>query len=207
MANVHVDFWKGEFGDSYVGRNNSEELLESNKIFFTQIFEHAPGIQTYLEIGANIGMNVQAINAIHPDLVGTAIEPNQAAHSQLSQVTGSPREAINTSIQEFETSQRWDLVFTKGVLIHVTPDDLVGIYKKMASLASRYVVIAEYYNPSPVSLNYRGHADRLFKRDFAGEFLSANPEFTLRQYRFVYKGDPVAPQDDITWFLMERLKD
>jgi len=207
VTNAHVEFWKGEFGDSYVGRNNSEELLESNKIFFAQIFEHALGVQTYLEVGANIGMNVQAIGAIRPDLVGTAIEPNHAAHSQLAQVTRTPREAINASIQEFETSQRWDLVFTKGVLIHVTPDDLVGIYKKMASLASRYVVIAEYYNPSPVSLNYRGHADRLFKRDFAGEFLSTNPEFKLREYRFVYKGDPIAPQDDITWFLMERFED
>ena len=128
MTNAHVEFWKGEFGDSYVGRNNSEELLESNKIFFAQIFEHAHGVQTYLEVGANIGMNVQAIGAIRPDLVGTAIEPNHAAHSQLAQVTRTPREAIHASIQEFETSQRWDLVFTKGVLIHVTPDDLIGIY-------------------------------------------------------------------------------
>ena len=207
MSNAHVEFWKGEFGDSYVGRNNSDELLESNKIFFAQILEHVPGVQTYLEIGANIGMNVQAISAIRPDLIGTAIEPNQTAHAQLSQLTRSPKEAINASIQEFETSQRWDLVFTKGVLIHVTPDDLVGVYKKMASLASRYVVIAECYNPSPVSLSYRGHAERLFKRDFAGEFLSVNHEFKLRQYRFVYRGDPIAPQDDVTWFLLERLKD
>jgi pseudaminic acid biosynthesis-associated methylase len=207
VINAHVEFWKGEFGDSYIRRNNSQALLESNKIFFEQIFEHTLDIHTYLEIGANIGMNVRAINAIRPDLVGTAIEPNHTAHSQLSEVTRTPREAINASIQEFETSQRWDLVFTKGVLIHVTPDDLVGVYKKMASLASRYVVIAEYYNPSPVSLNYRGHADRLFKRDFAGEFLSTNPEFKLREYRFVYKGDPIAPQDDITWFLMERFED
>ncbi|MFM6157881.1 MAG: pseudaminic acid biosynthesis-associated methylase, partial [Sphaerospermopsis kisseleviana] len=67
-----------------------------------------------------------------------------------------------------------------------------------------YLLIAEYYNPSPVAIPYRGHADRLFKRDFAGEVLDQHPELRLVDYGFVYRRDPNFPQDDITWFLIEK---
>ena len=66
------------------------------------------------------------------------------------------------------------------------------------------MLIAEYYNPTPVEVTYRGHSRRLFKRDFAGELLSAYDDLQLVDYGFSYHGDPVMPQDDITWFLLEK---
>lgn len=64
-------------------------------------------------------------------------------------------------------------------------------------------MVCEYYNPTPISINYRGHTDRLFKRDFCGEILDRYPSLQLIDYGFVYHRDPGFPQDDITWFLME----
>jgi spore coat polysaccharide biosynthesis protein SpsF len=40
-------------------------------------------------------------------------------------------------------------------------------------------MVAEYYNPVPVAMPYRGHNDRLFKRDFAGEIMERHPEIKL----------------------------
>jgi len=51
---------------------------------------------------------------------------------------------------------------------------------------------------------YRGHSDRLFKRDFAGEMLEAYPGLALVDYGFAYRRDPVFPQDDISWFLLRK---
>ena len=73
----------------------------------------------------------------------------------------------------------------------------------MQRASSRFVVMAEYYNPTPVTVPYRNHTDRMFKRDFAGEFLDAYPDFTLLDYGFRYHRGTF-PADDITWFLMER---
>jgi pseudaminic acid biosynthesis-associated methylase len=89
-------------------------------------------------------------------------------------------------------------------MIHINPDMLPKLYSTLAKASQRYVLIAEYYNPSPVTIQYRGHNDRLFKRDFAGEFLAAHPEFELVDYGFVWRRDPVFPLDDITWFLLKR---
>ncbi len=105
-----------------------------------------------------------------------------------------------------EIEQKVDLALIKGVLIHINPDALQTVYQKLAQAATRYVLIAEYYNPSPVTINYRGHEDRLFKRDFAGEFMDYQRDFQLVDYGFVWHKDPNFPQDDTTWFLMERAK-
>jgi hypothetical protein len=64
-------------------------------------------------------------------------------------------------------------------------------------------MVSEYYNPTPVTVNYRGNEDRLFKRDFAGELIDRYG-LKLVDYRFVYHRDSVYRQDDCTWFLLEK---
>ena len=92
----------------------------------------------------------------------------------------------------------------KGVLIHINPELLERAYRKLYDASHRYVLVCEYYNPSPVRMPYRGHDDRLFKRDFAGEMLDMFADLQLIDYGFQYHRDPTFPQDDITWFLMEK---
>ncbi len=74
----------------------------------------------------------------------------------------------------------------------------------MFASASRYILVAEYYNPQPTEIAYRGHSGRLFKRDFAGELMDRFPDLSLVDYGFVYRRDANFPQDDLTWFLMEK---
>jgi spore coat polysaccharide biosynthesis protein SpsF len=53
-------------------------------------------------------------------------------------------------------------------------------------------------------VKYRGHKNKLFKRDFAGEIIDNYP-FKLDSYGFVYHKDQIAPQDDINWFLLKKI--
>ncbi len=90
------------------------------------------------------------------------------------------------------------------MLIHINPEVLPQVYDKLVAATGRYLMVAEYYNPSPVAIPYRGQSDRLFKRDFAGEIMDRHPALQLVHYGFAYRRDPNFPQDDITWFLMEK---
>jgi len=157
-----------------------------------------------IEFGANIGMNLKALKLLHPGLDTHAIEINAEAAKQLADVVPPPQ-IYNTSILAFTPPQTWDFVLIKGVLIHINPDELPIVYDKLAAASGRYLMVAEYYNPAPVAIPYRGHTDRLFKRDFAGEIMERHPQFKLVDYGFVYRRDPNFPQDDVTWFLMEKL--
>ena len=38
------EFWAGEFGESYIGRNDSQDLLASNLTFFANALKHATKI-------------------------------------------------------------------------------------------------------------------------------------------------------------------
>lgn len=60
-----------------------------------------------------------------------------------------------------------DFVLIKGVLIHLDPNCLQEVYDKLYQTSKRYICMAEYYNPVPVEVSYRGHQEKLFKRDFA----------------------------------------
>jgi pseudaminic acid biosynthesis-associated methylase len=196
-------FWAGEFGNQYSQRNRSDGLLASNLDFFARALRSTRGIRSCIEFGANIGMNLKALKLLYPGIEAHAIEINREAALELGSVI--PNENVyNISILEFSAPQQWDLTLVRGVLIHINPDELKQVYDKLVASSNRYLMVAEYYNPSPVSIPYRGHADRLFKRDFAGEIMDRHPEMHLRDYGFVYRRDPNFPQDDITWFLLEK---
>lgn len=197
------EFWAGEFGIEYIQRNQGEALLASNLDFFAKALRMARGISTCIEFGANIGMNLKALKLLHPAQDQFGIEINVDAARELALVIPSDH-LYQTSILDFNPQQTWDLALIKGVLIHINPDELPKVYEKLVAATKKYLMVAEYYNPAPVAIPYRGHTDRLFKRDFAGEIMERYPQMQLVDYGFAYRRDPNFPQDDITWFLMEK---
>ena len=199
------NFWAESFGNEYIDRNQGPQLLASNLNFFTKALERAGKINSCLEFGANIGMNLKALKLLYPSIFLNGIEINKQAAKELGQVIGE-NNVINSSIFDFDINQKSDISLIKGVLIHINPDMLDVVYQKLYDASSSYILIAEYYNPTPVAIAYRGHQDKLFKRDFAGEFLKKFSDTILIDYGFSYRNDPAFPQDDITWFLIKKNK-
>jgi pseudaminic acid biosynthesis-associated methylase len=197
------EFWASSFGTEYIGRNDSNQLLASNLNFFTKALKQVGKISSCLEFGANIGMNLKALQLLYPGIHLKGIEINADAAKSLRDLVGD-KNVYEGSIFEYPVADKVDVSLIKGVLIHINPDMLNVVYENLYQASSRYILICEYYNPSPVAIPYRGHTDRLFKRDFAGEMLDKYADLTLIDYGFAYRRDPAFPQDDITWFLMEK---
>lgn len=198
-------FWAGEFGAEYIERNQGSKLIASNIAFFCKALRSANNPNNCIEFGANIGLNLIALKYLYPEQQQYAIEINPDAIEKLKQLL--PLEHIfHISILDYSPTQQFDLVFTKGVLIHINPDYLVQVYRTLYQATGRYLLMCEYYNPTPERIPYRGHDELLFKRDFCGEILSLYPDLTLIDYGFVYRHDPNHPQDDINWFLLEKRK-
>ena len=161
-------------------------------------------MHSLIEFGANIGMNLQAIQTVIPSIKDiSAIEINKKAASYLVD-NGIVGKVYNESILDFEPDYRRDMVLIKGVLIHINPDELRNVYAKLYETTERYLCVAEYYNPSPVMISYRGNENKLFKRDFAGEIMDIYEDLRLVDYGFAYHRDNNYPQDDITWFMMRK---
>lgn len=197
------EFWAGSFGTQYIGRNNHTELLASNLNFFSKALNQAGKISSCIEFGANIGMNLRALKHLYPNIELQGVEINQDAATELKSFIGQAS-VFEGSIFNYQVTKKFNLSLIKGVLIHINPEMLPTVYDKLYEASESYILVCEYYNPSPVSIQYRGHSDKLFKRDFAGEMLDRFEDLTLIDYGFSYHRDPAFPQDDINWFLMKK---
>jgi len=198
-------FWAGQFGEDYINRNEGAQQVSNNTSMFRDVLAHTRGVKSILECGANVGMNLLALRALIPDSQLSAIEINKTAADHLRQIPNI--DVHQTSILDFQPLQQFDMTFTKGVLIHINPAELPQVYDLLYHASRKYICVAEYYNPTPTEVTYRGHAGKLFKRDFAGELLDRFTDLRLVSYAFVYHRDPNFPRDDITWFLMEKRQD
>lgn len=195
-------FWQGEFGDDYTDRNWGGELQAASIALFVKILCHMEGISSAIEFGANRGINLISLKTLVSKISLQAVEINEKAANECEKIEGVS--VFKGSVFDYPVNKTFDLSFTRGVLIHMEPKKLVEVYKKLYDSSNRYIVVAEYYNPSPVEVEYRGNVDRLFKRDFAGELLDMYSDLKLIDYGFCYHREYSFPTDDITWFLMEK---
>ena len=196
-------FWQGKFGIDYIKRNISKKLKKNTDVFFKRIFNKNPNlkISNMIELGANVGNNLESFSKNFKKIEMTAVEINKKACEILSK-NNLKINVLNKNIASLNLKKKYDLVLVKGVLIHINPKQLVKVYSKIFNLSKKYILIAEYYNPTPIKIMYRGKKDKLFKRDFAGEMIK---KYRLRiiDYGFSYHLDKY-PQDDLTWFLLKK---
>jgi len=198
--------WSSDFGDKYFYRvqEKKKEAIPGNISIFSEILSKTYKVKTIIEYGANVGLNLIAINQLLPDIDLTAVEINQKAFNQLKN-NKFIKKAYNKSIIDFIPSEKFDLCFTKGVLIHINPSSLEKVYKLLYESSNKYILVAEYYNPFPVEVSYQDESRMLYKRDFAGELIDKYPDLGLVDYGFRYHRDKYFPRDDITWFLLQKM--
>lgn len=203
FATQQERFWRGSMGDDYVARNDHEGLVPANTALFARSLRRVEAPASVLELGANIGLNLIALERLYPSAQLHAVEINAKACTELRRFLPDDQ-VTEGSLLEYQAPEPFDLVLIKGVLIHIAPEALDDAYRVAVESAQRYLLLCEYYNPTPVEVPYRGERERLFKRDFCGEILDRHPSMRLRDYGFAYHRDPQFPQDDLTWFLLER---
>lgn len=198
------EFWAGNFGTEYIGRNESLDVLAGNINLFSKIISKTRGVRSVIEFGANIGLNLQAIQALLPQASLSAVEINEEAAKKLRAL--GLEDLYVDSILHFQPNIQYDFTLIKTVLIHINPEVLAQVYKALYESSSNYICLVEYYSPQPIMIHYRGHQNRLFKRDFCGEMMDKYPDLKLVDYGFAYHRDNNYEMDDLSWFLLEKAK-
>ncbi|MBE9231832.1 pseudaminic acid biosynthesis-associated methylase [Cuspidothrix issatschenkoi LEGE 03284] len=198
------NFWAESFGNEYVDRNANINLVAANLALFSQIFRQTQKIDSVIEFGSNIGLNLLAISQLLPKAQLSAVEINQKAVDQMAKIGGGKVNIYTQSVLDFRVDFQRNFVLIKGVLIHINPEYLNQVYDLLYQTSNKYICICEYYNPTPVEVSYRGHQGKLFKRDFAGEIMDKFNDLELIDYGFVYHRDYQFPQDDMNWFLVKK---
>lgn len=197
-------FWAQTYADEYIKRNRNFDHELGAEGWKSILDKASNNISTYLECGCNIGRNITQLGMAYPAFKPSIIEISEPAF-QFVTSQHTFENAFNGAIldSKFENNA-FDLVFSMGVLIHINPDQLLEHMKKMYEYSSRYILMGEYFNRTPTSIEYRGEKDKLFKRDF-GKLFIENFDVKLVDFGFLWGHIyDKAGFDDITWWLFEK---
>jgi len=183
-----IDEWSGSFGETYTDRNTHD--LESLDDFYQQTY----GITRrelnnsfignlsrelkILEVGCNVGNQIALLNDMGfknvygIDVNSYAIESSKKRLKNVSLQVGS---AQNIPFDD----GFFDMVFTSGVLIHVSPDDIKSVIKEICRCTKNYIWGFEYYSEKYTKVSYRGDDDLLWKTTFSKLYQTICPELLL----------------------------
>lgn len=201
-----IAHWHGQLGDDYADRNAFEEWkIEPGKKAFQRMLGDRV-VDSVLEVGSNIGLNLIYLTDLLKDGVDFfAVEPNRKAFSTLiAEKRISLKNAWNCNAFELPLANRAvDLVFTSGVLIHISPDDLGYATDEIVRVARKYVLCIEYFSHKPEQIIYRGRKGLLFKRDFGEFYINRYPGLKWIDYGFLWQRE-FKVFDNLNWWLFQK---
>jgi len=189
-------FWAGDFGKEYTDRNNTtpeetDEIYrntygvsrtELNNEFLRDVINKDSKI---LEVGCNIGIQLRLLQKMnYTTLWGIELQQYAAeiARRQTKEINIVKGSGFDIPFKD----NYFDLVFTSGVLIHISPQDIKKILNEMYRCTHTYIWGFEYYIPKGYQMvKYRGNENVLWKTDFAQLFLDNFPKLTLVKKKIV----------------------
>jgi pseudaminic acid biosynthesis-associated methylase len=202
-----LEFWKSSFGDAYTDRNAyADWKVDQGVQVFQRILEGLE-IQSVLEVGSNIGINLLAIHRLFQGRIRLyAVEPNQKAFARLTgNLAGKLAGAWNCDAFQIPLADAAvDLALTCGVLIHISPKRLAAGTAEIVRVSRKYVLCIEYFSHTPTEIPYRGMTSLLFKRDFGGFYLDHHPELRPVNYGFIWQRE-FKHYDNLNWWLFEKI--
>ena len=194
-SNLQKDFWRGNFGKKYVSRHTTIEEKDSpyekltgitTETVFNRFFKGIDRKSRILEIGCNTGLSLSALQKMgFTNLHG--LEINTYAYEIAKQKNPSMN-FINSSIEDFDAEEKFDLVFTSWVLIHINPSKLNSVIKKILDLSRKYIFCFEYYSNELEEITYHGHSNTMWKQNFPLLFKELCPTIkTIKEEKIPYK--------------------
>lgn len=142
-----------------------------------------------LEVGANVGTQLQILqemgflNLYGIEIQSYAVELSKAKTKNINLIQGS---AFDLPFKD----GFFEIVFTSGVLIHISPKDINNALDEIYRCSNQYILGCEYYAKDYVSIPYRGQKGLLWKADFARLYRKRFSDLVLVKDRFLqYLGE------------------
>ena len=188
--------WAGDFGREYTDRNTLsgaqlDSLYQTNygitrRQLNETLLSNIPRNARILEVGCNSGNQLLLLREMgFTNLWGAEVQSYalELAKARLPDAQLSQASALDLLYEDAD----FDLVFTSGVLIHISPADLERALDEIHRCAKTWIWGMEYYAPEVTQVNYRGHDALLWKMDYVKRYLDRFDDLELvREQRLPY---------------------
>jgi pseudaminic acid biosynthesis-associated methylase len=197
METNQTEFWNSEFGADYTERSILDpgqldeyymNLYGSTRTEMNREFLSDVPVESMLEVGCNVGNQLRKLqemgfqNLFGIELQSYAVERGKALTSGINIIRGS---AFDIPFKD----NYFDLVYTSGVLIHISPDDVFQAMDEMYRTSRKYIWGLEYYADEFEEITYRGNKSVLWKSNYQQMFLDRFPNLKLvKAHKYKYVG-------------------
>lgn len=185
---AQTEVWRSEFGREYTDRNTLEiDALDAlyrknyglsrrqiNETFLTDV----PREASFLEVGCNTGNQLLLLQQMgYSNLSGIELQPYalDIARARTRNISLQQGSALALPYE----NRSFDVVYTSGVLIHISPEDLPRAMDEIHRCAITYIWGMEYYSPETTEVRYRNRHGLLWKMDFARRYLERFEDLEL----------------------------
>jgi pseudaminic acid biosynthesis-associated methylase len=193
--------WSGEFGKEYTKRNKMtiEDMeymykkryginrKQMNEEFLSKLDKDV----RVLEVGCNIGNQLALLKEMgFENLYGMEVSDYAFEIAKRRTETQGISFIKGNAFELPFKAGFFDMVFTSGVLIHISPDDIKNAVSEIYRCSNKYIWGLEYYAASYQKVVYKGHKNLLWKTDFARIYMDNFPDLKLvKEKKYVYRDD------------------
>ncbi|RYA24610.1 methyltransferase type 11 [Malaciobacter halophilus] len=173
--NFQRQTWEDEFGKEYLQRNiyTPKQLDEFYKNRYTlsrtdlnnRFLKNINKDAKILEVGTNIGNQLLHLQSMgFKNLYGIEIQERAInfAKKRADNLNIIKGDALDIPFKD----AYFDLVFTSGVLIHISPDNINFAIDEIYRVTNSYIWGFEYYAKEYTDLMYQGNKNLMWKADF-----------------------------------------
>jgi len=131
-----------------------------------------------MEAGTNVGAQIQLVqkmgfqNLYGIELQTYAIEKAKKLTRNINLIEGN---VLDIPFKD----NFFDLVYTSGVLIHISPDNILQAIQEIYRCSNCYIWGFEYFSENHTAIPYRGENDLLWKANFAEIYLRTFPDLEI----------------------------
>jgi len=194
MRTDQIHTWQGEFGRDYTDRNpksvkEMDALYEQSfGLTRTSLNEEFVGDlnrrHAVLEVGVNSGVQLMALRDMgFESLYGLEILAYAIRQARANLPAAGLVQASALALPFHDGA--FDLVYTSGVLIHISPDHIGAALDEIYRCSKRFIWGWEYCAESYVEVSYHGRDGMLWKTNFSQLFLDHFPTLELVKERRV----------------------
>lgn len=209
--------WAGDFGKKYTGdvAKNPMTIGETDKLYIqmygvsrTKLNEEFIGKFSrsikILEVGCNIGVQLLYLYKMgFKNLYGIEVNPEvieigKSITKNINFIQGS---ALDIPFKD----NYFDLVFTSGVLIHISPKNIERVLREIHRCSGKYILGLEYFAEKYTEIPYHGQRNLLWKTNFPKLYLNSFKDLKLiKERKFQYLD---STNEDIMFLLKKNGKE
>ena len=183
-----IKIWKQKFGRDYTSRNPKDTIamdklyVQNYGISRTTMDKGFIGSlnrsMKILEVGSNVGVQLVFLqkmgfeNLYGIEINREVVELSKSKTKNINIIYGS---ALDIPFKD----NYFDLVFTSGVLIHISPLNIKEAMSEIYRCSKKYIWGIEYYSDKYTEIEYRGNKNMLWKTNFSKLYLDSFKDLKL----------------------------